>query len=157
MAVFLVAGGQDAGGIVLNGIILGGFDQRFAQGDDLVGSLTVIHGIEQIIQNDVITGEPLQSLPQDLFGLCAIGKSVFVSLVTDGFHLLFGLHSVEIEQLIRGHPEKGRDGGDHGHVGHGVAVLPLGNGLKGYPEVVGKDLLGYVFLFAQGFDLFSEL
>ena len=148
MAVFLVAGGQDAGGIVLNGIILGGFDQRLAQGDDLVGSLTVIHGIEQIIQDDVVSGEPLQSLPQDLFGAGGVGEAVLVGFKADGLHLLFGLQSIEIEQFIRGYPEKGRNGGDHGHVGHGVAVLPLGNGLKGYPEVVGKDLLGYVFLFA---------
>ena len=78
-------------------------------------------------------------------------------LAYDLLHPFFGFVQIEIEQLVRRHPEKGRDGGDEGHIGQGDAVLPLGNGLKGNAEVAREHLLGNVFLLTQGLDLLSDL
>ena len=116
-----------------------------------------LHGIEQIVQNNIVAGELLQRIPQHGLGFGGVAPAVVRRFPAQLHDLFLLLHQIEVKQFVGGHLEESRNGGNERRVGHTGSSLPLAYRLKGYAQHLRQYLLRDILLLAERFDLFSHL
>ena len=146
-------------------------EQAVADGDQLPGVLLIFgflktlvqcgkKGVGQIFEATEILGVLLHRFPPKGDPLMdgVLVRDVRQIVIPMGQCLDLGLlrRGSTIEQLVGGHTEEIGEGDNEGHVGQGVVVLPLGDGLVGNIQILRQLFLGNAVLLTELLDLFTD-
>ena len=145
----MIGVGQNADGVVFHTVVTGFGNERFANPYHFLAPLRSGHGVEQIVEDDFVAGELLQSLPEHGLGPVWVRFAEFAGFPTDFFHFFLRFQPVIVKKLVGGHPEEGCQCRNEGHIRHGSAVLPFADGLEGHAQILRQYFLRNTSFFAE--------
>ena len=148
---------QNAYRIVFDRVVMGGGNQGFADGDDLFAPLGYLQGIEQIVQNNIISGILFQPFPKHFLRFFRFPDTKLRRFHAQSGDLFFHSQAIVLEKVVGGYPKKRSDGRNQCDVRKSGAGFPFADSLKAYPQHLGQYLLRYVFLLPELADFFTHV